>query len=370
MTSRTSQQFLFELSGEHKKLPIAELRAVIDLYCTGYVISELEDNNRYIVLDLNIEKNWEKIINNIGSRLAMCKNIYHVLKVWPNDFKIVDLDLTKSNINDLPNNSTFKLITKKLSKDQDELTKYQIKIRNEIINSLSEFYNVDVKSPEIEFFLFLGLKIVFARKVMVIDRSSFEIRKPQLRPFNVPISLHPRLARCLVNLGGVQEDMIVLDPFCGTGGILIEAAYVGAFVVGSDIEKKMIEGTEKNLRHQGIDNFHLVCTDIRDLPKKLEDLNTKKILGNKRIAKNGLNMIITDPPYGRATSTKGEPIEQLMNISFQIFSKLLSSNGVVVIALPNKDLVASVNKYFDILGEFTYRIHRTLTKHIFILRKN
>ncbi len=44
--------------------------------------------------------------------------------------------------------------------------------------------------------------------------------------------MSPKLARCMVNLTGVKENDLVLDPFCGTGGILIEAGIMGARVIG------------------------------------------------------------------------------------------------------------------------------------------
>ena len=75
-----------------------------------------------------------------------------------------------------------------------------------------------------------------------IDRTCFEERKVQHRPFFSPISLHPKLARVLVNISAIKRDETLLDPFCGTGGILIEAGLIGAKVIGSDIEEKMIEG--------------------------------------------------------------------------------------------------------------------------------
>lgn len=34
----------------------------------------------------------------------------------------------------------------------------------------------------------------------------------------------------------------MLDPFCGTGSLLIPPAYFGAFPVGSDIDARVIHG--------------------------------------------------------------------------------------------------------------------------------
>lgn len=64
--------------------------------------------------------------------------------------------------------------------------------------------------------------------------------------------LPPKLAQMMVNLAvgnhPPQKGGIVLDPFCGTGVILQEAALMGFDVYGSDLEQKMIDYTEANLQ--------------------------------------------------------------------------------------------------------------------------
>ncbi|MGC8609676.1 MAG: TIGR01177 family methyltransferase, partial [Thermoplasmata archaeon] len=59
------------------------------------------------------------------------------------------------------------------------------------------------------------------------DTAGFESRKAPLRPYFSPVSMHPKYARFLVNSAHVREGETILDPFCGTGGVLIEAAMIG-----------------------------------------------------------------------------------------------------------------------------------------------
>ena len=56
----------------------------------------------------------------------------------------------------------------------------------------------------------------------------------------------PRMARTLVNIAGYNRGDIMLDPFCGTGGILIEAHLLGARVIGSDFDPLMVLGSRQN----------------------------------------------------------------------------------------------------------------------------
>ncbi len=60
--------------------------------------------------------------------------------------------------------------------------------------------------------------------------------------------LPPKLAQIMINLAKPQPEAIILDPFCGTGVVLMEAALQGYAVAGSDLSQKMIDFTNENLR--------------------------------------------------------------------------------------------------------------------------
>lgn len=67
--------------------------------------------------------------------------------------------------------------------------------------------------------------------------------------------LPPKLALTIVNLSGVQRSsaaepgkkLRILDPFCGTGVVLQEAALRGFDVYGTDLSEKMIDYSKINL---------------------------------------------------------------------------------------------------------------------------
>lgn len=61
--------------------------------------------------------------------------------------------------------------------------------------------------------------------------------------------LPPKLARLMINLSGVNpEGATLLDPFCGSGTVLMEAALMGfASLIGSDISETAMLDTKKNL---------------------------------------------------------------------------------------------------------------------------
>ena len=60
--------------------------------------------------------------------------------------------------------------------------------------------------------------------------------------------LPPKLAQILINLcGKLPEGARVLDPFCGTGVMLQEAAIMGYTPYGTDLNERMVEYSKKNL---------------------------------------------------------------------------------------------------------------------------
>lgn len=60
--------------------------------------------------------------------------------------------------------------------------------------------------------------------------------------------LPPKLAQIMVNLATTGDTSLrVLDPFCGTGVLLQEAALIGNAVYGTDLSEKMIRYSRDNL---------------------------------------------------------------------------------------------------------------------------
>lgn len=94
-------------------------------------------------------------------------------------------------------------------------------------------------------------KIYIGRVVDVqdIDAYTFRDRSRPRRDAFVGM-LPPKLAQTLLNLAlgtNTPLNMRLLDPFCGTGVVLQEAALLGCSVYGSDISEKMVRYTRDNL---------------------------------------------------------------------------------------------------------------------------
>ena len=82
--------------------------------------------------------------------------------------------------------------------------------------------------------------------------------------------LPPKLAQILINLcGPLKPGAVVLDPFCGTGVVLQEALLMGYRAYGTDIDERMVDYTEKNLKWLVRDH----C-DQRGASKRLSPVTT------------------------------------------------------------------------------------------------
>ncbi len=83
--------------------------------------------------------------------------------------------------------------------------------------------------------------------VWVPDSASMRQRgthKPAPHP---DIALSPRLARTLVNLAGLTAGQTVLDPFCGSGSILMEAHAKSLRCLGLDSSASRVQEARENL---------------------------------------------------------------------------------------------------------------------------
>lgn len=61
--------------------------------------------------------------------------------------------------------------------------------------------------------------------------------------------LPPKLAQVMLNMAGVKGDDVLLDPFCGSGTVLQEAALMGVGKIhGSDLEPRPVKDSQENIR--------------------------------------------------------------------------------------------------------------------------
>ncbi|MDP2908499.1 MAG: methyltransferase domain-containing protein [Nanoarchaeota archaeon] len=203
---------------------------------------------------------------------------------------------------------------------------------------------VDLENPKTNIHFLFTEKNVHCGLLLYENKEKFRERRPHLREGFHPTSMQPKLARALVNLSGIKKGQTILDPFCGTGGILIEAGLIGCKLKGNDIDPNMLELTKKNLKH-----FKLKAELIQ---KDALLLNTKA------------DAIVTDLPYGKG-SYHNISLETLYRRFLEKSCSMLKPNKRLVAVFPKKIRA----KKLKIIKELESYVHSSLTRHIIIAKK-
>ncbi|KZC04190.1 tRNA (guanine(10)-N2)-methyltransferase like protein [Dufourea novaeangliae] len=214
-----------------------------------------------------------------------------------------------------------------------------------------EFYGLNPNDiPDKPYELFFGRWITSGQRDLIQKLSL------KTRIFIGNTSMDPQLSLIMANQAQVQKGDIVLDPFVGTGSLLVAASHFGGYTLGTDIDFLMLHGrtrpsrrTQKirekdesivaNMRQYGISSCYLdaVVSDF-SVPLWRSDMT--------------VDAIITDPPYGireateKIGTTKLNPVIEEHQASSHIPSK-------VGYGLPEiyKDLLSFSAKHLRINGK-------------------
>lgn len=218
---------------------------------------------------------------------------------------------------------------------------------------VAERHPIDLDDPEEELRLLFGARVYLCRRLASIDRRGFEARRPMRRPFFSPTTLHPKFARLLVNLSCVPSGGTVLDPCCGTGGILMEAAMVGALPLGSDISERAVAGSRANLDHFGIEGVRIERVDLSAAPG---------IFGR-------VDAVATDLPYGRASYTARERADTVLRRFLDMLAECLKPCGTAAFSYSRAIEPDSLPEELTLIFSHPVRMHRSLTRHFTAVRR-
>lgn len=209
-------------------------------------------------------------------------------------------------------------------------------------------FDVDLDSPDHE------LRAVFASDTcalgwLIVEAArDFGVRAPSEKPFFQPGSMDPIEARAIVNLAGARPGATVLDPMCGTGGVLVEAGLVGARVFGFDVQAKMALGARLNLSHYLGSHFEIGRADAARLP----------------VVDDAVDVVVFDVPYGR--QSKVESDDPVSLVSDALLEALRVSERAVVVADRSLEREATEANW-TVGAVFPRRVHRSLTRHVHVL---
>ncbi|MDV0446319.1 hypothetical protein MsAg5_01490 [Methanosarcinaceae archaeon Ag5] len=369
--------YAFELSGEHQSLPAAEVLGTLASRNLNYAV--FAEYKQCLVVDISSET-----LSNDDILLILKDDVSRVLAMSHTISRVIDIvDVSEESVlsmaenfplDDLKPGQTFVVRAKRMG---DGTLLKSVDIEGRIGGRIfRRGFRADLKNPDVTFRLTLTDKAVFGVLVAAVDRGSYEHRSPQRKPFFYPGVLMPRVARALVNMAGVKEDAVVVDPFCGTAGILLEAGLLGAKVFGVDAQEKIIEGADLNMSGYSIAG-ELLSKEERERNQNETDrpngrMDYELLAGDacRLPFKNEVaDAIITDPPYGRSAAIKAESLELLYEKSFLETYRILKRNRKAVVVSEIEVEAFAKNAGFDIQKVYKQRVHRSLTRTITVLEK-
>ncbi len=316
-------KLLFELSGEHPTLPAAELESV------GTVLEQVP---QVAIAECPVPSRTQ--------RLALTHTVMEYL--GQSAASEGDILTLVQGLNLSPR-TPFRVRVKKMQSAPIALS--QLRLERQIGASITG--SVSLNHPEEEFRLLVtGACAYLGRVLYRIDRGAFLYRDPLRRPFFHPGVMLPRFARAMVNLSLVQPGDLLIDPFCGTGGILLEARLVGADICGADADVRMVAGARQNIPHADI-----VVADAIRMP----------------YCDQMADAVVSDLPYGQSVGVRAPDIDVLYTGSLQDVYRVLR-HGRRAVLISHRDIRHLVVP-FSLLQYHEQRVHKSLTRRIMVLKK-
>lgn len=343
------KKLFFLVSGEHETLPFSEIKAILEAENFQYEILEKLTQ----VLRLRADP---KCMEAIKRRAALTRaGAIEIFKCQAEYAEIIR-ELSQAPLEDyLKPREEFVVRVKRVAGSSKHLSTLQLERKlGEVILGKVEDVKVNLFNPQKTFFGVLTQNtFIFGLKHIEIQPKGFMERRPKNKPFFHPSAMPPKLSRCMVNLARAKASSLFLDPFCGTGSLLIEAKLIGCRTVGCDVKRLMVEGTRRNMEFFGLEPEGLAVADARKPPFRRVDC------------------VATDPPYGRSATTMGFTTKEIVMDTLNALLDILPCKGYVCIASPKTVGISLIGRdvgYKHLESHFVY-VHRSLTREIAVFER-
>ena len=302
--------FLFWCANEHQQFRLAEFESLASLLDVTLVWVFKSSEHPWVILDMASEEEALKII----SRSVSAKYCLHL---WAEGNSYQDFH---SNLKAFPYNEQARWLSEDVSFKvhvESFNRKTSVEERLEKIESLSYIPlqgPVSLKRPQVVFsyFEFHGfdhnnlpeepLKIMFGRQVGEGQREKINKLAIKNRKFIGNITMDPQLSLLMANPCKVEVGRVVLDPFVGTGSLLIAAAEFGGLVLGADIDYLTLHARTRPSRVgqkvRAKDESMLANFEQYGLTSQYLGVIAGDASQSPWREQAWLDCVITDPPYG------------------------------------------------------------------------
>jgi len=342
-------RLFFVVSGEHRTLPHAEIRAIMEAFRIPF--REIAASPKLLRVDaddsaLELVAKRSMMYDQCGIEIAFSK---------PSRKRFFSLVKRLDLADHFAGGRSYAVGSLRIGGAFKRLRRTAMEREiGEALRTIQPNLKVNLEQPDVTF-----LCIISSRGFLLGEVRHSRVpgliasRRPRKRPVFHPSTMQPKLARCLVNLARASEGSLFLDPFCGVGGILLEAAAVRCEAVGVDTDPRMLKGARANLRHYGVDAAGLIVGDALRTPIR------------------SVHSVATDPPYGREASTRGRRLHTLLGDFLHSAYALLSEGGHLCICCPSDVQLTRMAKTagFELVESHLVYVHRSLSRRILVLTK-
>jgi tRNA (guanine6-N2)-methyltransferase len=144
------------------------------------------------------------------------------------------------------------------------------------------------------------------------------LHRRDYRTASIPGALHPPVAYAMVMLGGAKPGLLLTDPCCGTGTLLIEARRLipDAIAVGSDLSEVSLRAARNNGVNAGCE-LRLARADLGRLPYR----------------DGSANCVLANLPWGQAVQAEGI-VQDDIGLAIAEILRILGAGGNAVLLLP------------------------------------
>jgi tRNA (guanine10-N2)-dimethyltransferase len=342
-------KLFFLLSGEHPTLPFSELTSILEAEDHRYRI--LERLTQVLRVECNVDS-----VRSVKSRSSMtricCLELFDCNAALA---EITEKMRSASLEGFIEKGESFVVRVRRIRGTAPHLAGVELERKlGELVLDKVKDTKVNLTTPQKTLFgILTENRFILGLKMAEILPKSFVERRPRKRPFFHPSAMPAKLARCMVNLARPKAGDLVLDPFCGTASILVEAWLIGCRVVGFDVQPRMVRGSLQNLLHYGVKPYGIAVADARHLP----------------VAK--VDCVVTDPPYGRLATTLGWSTRQIVEDFLSAIGDILPRGGRICMASPKSIRIGRIGKelgFKHLESHFVY-VHRSLTREIAVFER-
>jgi len=206
----------------------------------------------------------------------------------------------------------------------------------------------------------IWVNLLGSRLVCGIRLTDRTMRHRFNKPVELKAALRPSVAGAMIHLTQPVDDDIFLDPMCGSGTLVMERRYAGAYdqMVAADIVRDHVWATQQNvaaLRKEPPSSFSTLNANASQLP----------------LATGSISKVATNLPFGKQIGSP-KALKKLYPAFFQELERVLETNGRAIVLSSEYDLVKTAVRTcpnLEILTGYSIAVLGQWGR-IYILRRN